>query len=364
MTVSAILVLGFITSSHLNSSFVVDAKKSHKQQTEDKAPDFAAIDVNSSANSNMSNMSLPAESSSGGPALDNSTFAENPENVTPSAENATTSGQPATTTTEENVTPSAENATTSGQPATTTNNGTSGQNITTTSAPPVGGVDILNSNTNASADQALPAEQEQAASNATTTNATSPVATETTSDTLNQTTAPEDTLGAKVSNETDTAASAVAGVSASNSKVENNQVSNVQNVINNIAVSAAQSGGNSQNIAQQISKEIIANPKGPVANSIKQLANEFSQGNPDEVNIAANQIGSLIAKGNNIQQTLVQVTNKVVNNIKNIKATENNFDKVIINPSSTSQQKSEITQTVNVIKKGKQEVDVPRIHIK
>src|SRR6266545_3939578 len=181
MTVSAILVLGFITSSHLNSSFVVDAKKSHKQQTEDKAPDFAAIDVNSSANSNMSNMSLPAESSSGGPALDNSTFAENPENatpsaenattsgqpatmtteenvtpsaenattsgqpatttteenVTPSAENATTTGQPATMTTEENVTPSAENATTSGQPATTTNNGTSGENITTTSAPPV-----------------------------------------------------------------------------------------------------------------------------------------------------------------------------------------------------------------------------------
>jgi hypothetical protein len=156
----------------------------------------------------------------------------------------------------------------------------------------------------------------------------------------------------------------VAGLSTSNSKVENNQITNIQNVINNIAISAAKNGANSQNIAQQISKEVIANPKGQVANSIKQLANEFVRGNPDEVNIAANQIGNLIAKGNNIQQTLVQVTNKVVNNIKNIKATENNFNKVIIRPSLTTQQKTEITQTVDVIKKSKQEVDVPRIHIK
>ena len=77
-----------------------------------------------------------------------------------------------------------------------------------------------------------------------------------------------------------------------------------------------------------------------------------------------NQIGNLIAKGNNIQQTLVKVTNNVVNNIKNIKATENNYNKVIIHPSITTQQKTEIKQTVDVIKKAKQEVDVPRIHIK
>ena len=92
--------------------------------------------------------------------------------------------------------------------------------------------------------------------------------------------------------------------------MENNQITNIQNVINNIAISAAKNGANSQSIVQQISKEVTANPKGQVANSIKQLANEFVQGNPDEVNIAADQIGSLIAKGNNIQQTLIQVTNK------------------------------------------------------
>jgi hypothetical protein len=225
-------------------------------------------------------------------------------------------------------------------------------------------VDIINSDSSSSADQALPAEQ-QSANNITSANITATTAaTETNADTLDQTTSPEDTLGAQISNQTESAASAVGGLSTSNSKVENNQITNIQNVINNIAISAAKNGANSQSIAQQISKEVTANPKGQVANSIKQLANEFVRGNPDEVNIAANQIGSLIAKGNNIQQTLIQVTNKVVNDIKNIKATENNFNEVIIRPALTTQQKTEITQTVDVIKKSKQEVDVPRIHIK
>ena len=236
-------------------------------------------------------------------------------------------------------------------------------NVTTTSVAPVDGVDIINSEPNSTADQALPAEQ-QSANNMTSANTTATATAETTTDTLDQTTSPEDTLGTQISNQTESAASAVAGLSTSNSKVENNQITNIQNVINNIAINAAQGGANPQNVAQQISKEVIANPKGQVANSIKQLANEFVRGNPDEVNIAANQIGNLIAKGNNIQQTLVQVTNKVVNNIKNIKATENNFNEVVIRPSITTQEKTEITQTVDVIKKGKQEVDVPRIHIK
>jgi len=224
-------------------------------------------------------------------------------------------------------------------------------------------VDIVNSESNSAADQALPAEQ-QPKNDTTSANTTAAITATGNSDTLDQITSPEDTLGAQISNQIESAASAVAGLSTSNSKVENNQITNIQNVISNIAISAAQSGANSQDIAQQISKEVIVNPKGLVANSVKQLANEFVQGNPDEVNIAAKQIGSLIAKGNNIQQTLVQVTNKVNNNIKNIKATEENFNKVIIHPSITTQQKTEITQTVDTIKKAKQEVDVPRIHIK
>jgi hypothetical protein len=419
--VSAILVSGFVATSQFYSNNVVDAKKGgNKNQNnnneESVSPNLGADNSNltnsslpglisenntiSSSNLTQSNLGeQPIENATSTPKTNATVTGEEPtttgegptsttENATPPAEanatvtgeappaenatspeaNATVTGGEQTTggttgTTENATSPPEANATTQQQNTNNNNNASSAANVTTENAQPVGGVDILSTNANASTDEALPPEQ-PTTNNATTTNATSSETAETTSDTLDQTTPPEDTLGAQVSNQTDKAAAAAAGVSASNSKVENNQVSNIQNVINNIAISAAQSGGNSQNIAQQISNDIIANPKGPVANSIKQLANEFSQGNADEVNIAADQIGSLVAKGNNIQQTLVQVTNNVINNIKNIKATENNYDKVIISPSYTTQQKSDITQTLNTIKKGKQEVDVPRIHIK
>ena len=382
--------------------------ESNTDQSESIESVLPDMGLDSSANSTLSNFSLPTVSSSEDVLSDNSNFTQNntikppitDENATPPEENTTILEEPPITDenatppeenttileeppiTDENATPPEENTTlsenvtnsepptsaaanvTTSEPLNNTNNNTSASNVTISSVTPVDGVDIINSESNSSADQALPAEQ-QSASNITSANITATTAaTETTADTLDQTTSPEDTLGAQISNQTESAASAVSGLSTSNSKVENNQITNIQNVINNIAISSAQSGANSQNVAQQISKEVIANPKGQVANSIKQLANEFVRGNPDEVNIAAKQIGSLIAKGNNIQQTLVQVTNKVVNNIKNIKATENNFNEVIIRPSITTQQKTEITQTVDVIKKAKEEVDVPRIHIK
>jgi hypothetical protein len=398
--ITTVFVLGFITNSQLNSFFVVDAQDgSNNGQSENIESVLPDMGLDSSTNSTLSNFSLPTVSSSEDGVSDTSNLTQNntaeqptitDENATPPEENTTVPQEP--TITDENATPPEENTTvpqeptitdenvTTSEPPTTvsenvttpeppnnTNNNTSPSNVTTTNVAPVEGVDIINSDSSSSADQALPAEQQSSdnmtSANITATTATT-AATETTDDTLDQTTSPEDTLGAQISNQTESAASAVAGLSTSNSKVENNQITNIQNVINNIAISAAKNGANSQNIAQQISKEVIANPKGQVANSIKQLANEFVRGNPDEVNIAANQIGNLIAKGNNIQQTLVQVTNKVVNNIKNIKATENNFNKVIIRPSLTTQQKTEITQTVDVIKKSKQEVDVPRIHIK
>jgi hypothetical protein len=408
--ITTIFVLGFITNSQLNSFFVVDAQDgSNNDQSENTESVLPDMGLDSSANSTLSNFSLPTVSSSEDGVSDNSNFTQNntveqpplteenatppeenttvpqeplitDENATPPEENTTVPQEPLITnenaTTSEPPTSAAENATTSGpptsaaenvttsEPLNNTNNNTSVSNVTTTSVAPVEGVDIINSDSSSSADQALPAEQ-QSANNITSANITATTAaTETNADTLDQTTSPEDTLGAQISNQTESAASAVGGLSTSNSKVENNQITNIQNVINNIAISAAKNGANSQSIAQQISKEVIANPKGQVANSIKQLANEFVRGNPDEVDIAANQIGSLIAKGNNIQQTLIQVTNKVVNNIKNIKATENNFNEVIIRPALTTQQKTEITQTVDVIKKSKQEVDVPRIHIK
>ncbi|MGB8159682.1 MAG: hypothetical protein WCE93_06000, partial [Nitrososphaeraceae archaeon] len=377
---------------------MVDAQDGSNNDQSENTESVPDMGLDSSANSTLSNFSLPTVSSSEDGVSDNSNFTQNntveqplitdknatpPEenttvpqeplitdkNATPPEENTTVPQEPSTSaaenvTTSEPSTSAVENVTTS-EPPNNNNNNASASNVTTTSVAPVEGVDIINSDSNSSADQALPAEQ-QSANNMTSANitATATTAAETNADTLDQTTSPEDTLGAQISNQTESAASAVAGVSTSNSKVENNQITNIQNVINNIAISAAKNGANSQSIAQQISKEVTANPKGQVANSINQLANEFVRGNPDEVNIAANQIGSLIAKGNNIQQTLIQVTNKVVNNIKNIKATEDNFNQVIIRPALTKQQKTEITQTVDVIKKSKQEVDVPRIHIK
>src|SRR4029078_8203968 len=49
---------------------------------------------------------------------------------------------------------------------------------------------------------------------------------------------------------------------------------------------------------------------------------------------------------------------------KTIKATENNYDNIIVRQNIPADQKSAITDTLNIIKKGKQEVDVPRVHIK
>jgi hypothetical protein len=315
----------------------------------------ALIDVSSSDDNATQNAVRPEENIS---AVEEPTITE--DNATPPEENISAVEEP--TITEDNATTSEPTTTVEEDDTTSTANNTTSSNAL--SVAPNVDVDIINPNNDSSADQALPAEQ-QDANNITSANGASAISpTETSADTLDQTTSPEDTLGGSVSNQIDSAALALAGVSLSSSKVENNQISNIQNVISNIAISAAENGANSQNVAQQISKEVIANPKGQIANSVKQLANEFVRGNPDEANIAANQIGYLIAKGNNIKQTLVKVTNNVVNNIKNIKATENNYDKVIIRSSITTQKKTEIKQTVDVIKKAKQEVDVPRIHIK
>jgi hypothetical protein len=226
-------------------------------------------------------------------------------------------------------------------------------------------IDLLGESLNATEDQALPPVEDETENQteAQPSNATAqPVPNE--DDTLAPIVPTEDTFDNQTSQEIEAASSNVAGVTTSTSTVENNQVSNIQNVINNIATGGGQSGGNTKQIATQVSKEIAANPTGPVAKAIQTLAGEYSKGNSDEVNIAAKQIGTLLAKGNNIQQTLVQVTNKVVNNIKNIKTSIENYDKVIVNPKISSSDKNIIRETINEIKKSKTEVDVPRVHIK
>lgn len=188
------------------------------------------------------------------------------------------------------------------QPSTFENNATTTTplpeliNITTPGTPEVN----LLASTNTTQDEPL-APETQTSENITQIESTSNVTVESeaTSDTLGQIPASEDVLGNKTSEEIDTASSDIAGTSNVNSTTENNQVSNIQNVINTTAIFAAQSGGNAQQAASQITKDVIANPKGPVAKAIQTLASEYSKGNSDEVNIAAKQIGTLVAKGNN-----------------------------------------------------------------
>jgi hypothetical protein len=230
----------------------------------------------------------------------------------------------------------------------------------------ISGIDLLSENV--TEDEPLPPEadiadnQSESVSALPSLNASAQAPSET--DSLAQIMPAEEILGNLTSEEIDAAASDIVGITNATSAIENNQVSNIQNVINSIALGSAQSGANPQQIASQISKEIAAKPKGPVAKAVQTLAGEYSKGNSDEIDIAAKQIGTLIAKGNNIQQTLVQVTNNVVNNIQNIKTSIENYDKIVVNPKISSNDKNIIQQTINVIKKSKTEVDVPRIHIK
>ena len=161
----------------------------------------------------------------------------------------------------------------------------------------------------------------------------------------------------------ETAAAATVGANVTGA-VENEQITNVQQVINNIAFGGSQSGGDVNVILNQISQLVEGNPNSPVAVAIKTLAQEYSNGNTDEIDIATQQIGTQIAQGKNIEQTLVQVTNNVVNNIKNVKASIDNFDKIIVHPETLDADKKIITETITVIKKSKTTVDVPRIHIK
>jgi hypothetical protein len=71
------------------------------------------------------------------------------------------------------------------------------------------------------------------------------------------------------------------------------------------------------------------------------------------------QIGTQIAQGNNIEQTLIQITNNIVNNIKNVKISIDNYDKIIVHPRTLDIYKKIITETITTIKKSKSIVDVP-----
>jgi hypothetical protein len=161
----------------------------------------------------------------------------------------------------------------------------------------------------------------------------------------------------------ETIAAATLGLTNATVGPENEQMTNVQQVINNIAIGGSQ-GGDINVIVNQISQLIANNPNSPTAIAIKKLAQLYSNGDIDEIDIATQQIGTQIAQGNNIEQTLIQITNNIENNIKNVKINIDNFDKIIVHPNTLDVDKKIITETVTTIKKSKSVVDVPRIHIK
>ncbi|MGB8190062.1 MAG: hypothetical protein WCE91_10735, partial [Nitrososphaeraceae archaeon] len=140
--ITTIFVLGFITNSQLNSFFVVDAQDGSNNDQSENTESVPDMGLDSSANSTLSNFSLPTVSSSEDGVSDNSNFTQNntveqppitDENATPPEENTTVPQEPLITdenvTTSEPPTSAAENVTTSEPP-------TSAAENVTTSEPP------------------------------------------------------------------------------------------------------------------------------------------------------------------------------------------------------------------------------------
>src|ERR687890_507767 len=138
--------------------------------------------------------------------------------------------------------------------------------------------------------------------------------------------------------------------------------STIEQIIEQIALQTGQVGGNVDQIIIQIAQQVASDPKGSVAQAIQQLAQQYAGGNTDEVRQATTQIGTQIAQGQNIQQTLVQISNQVINNINNINTNINNYNNVRIHSTSPTETKV-IQETVNTLKVEKPLVKVPRIHI-
>ena len=119
---------------------MVDAQdESNNGQSEDLESVLPDMDPDSSANSTLSNFSLPTISSSDDVVSDNNNFTQNntteplitDENVTPSEENTTVSEEPPVS--DENVTPPEENTTVSEEPPVSDENVTPPEENTTVS---------------------------------------------------------------------------------------------------------------------------------------------------------------------------------------------------------------------------------------
>lgn len=91
--------------------------------------------------------------------------------------------------------------------------------------------------------------------------------------------------------------------------------SDIQQIIKDIANSAqAQEGMDIDQIIKQLSDEVANNPEGELAYSIYNLAALKASGNSYEVSYAVSQLGTQVQVGENINQALIQVSAKIVNN--------------------------------------------------
>ena len=144
--------------------------------------------------------------------------------------------------------------------------------------------------------------------------------------------------------------------------IEEAGASTIEQIIEQIALQTGQVGGNVDQTIIQIAQQVASDPKGPIAQAIQQLSQLYAGGNTDEVSQATAQIGTQIAQGQNIQQTLVQISNQVINYINNINTNINNYNNVRIRSTSPTET-IVIQETVNALKVEKPLVKVPRIHI-
>jgi hypothetical protein len=91
--------------------------------------------------------------------------------------------------------------------------------------------------------------------------------------------------------------------------------SDIEQIIKDIANSAkGQEGMDIDKIIQQLTDELANNPEGDLAYSIYNLAALKASGNSFEVSYAVSQVGTQVQIGENINQALIQVSAKVVNN--------------------------------------------------
>src|SRR6476659_2773169 len=136
--ITTIYLLGFITNSQLNSFFVVDAQDGSNNDQSENTESVPDMGLDSSANSTLSNFSLPTVSSLEDGVSDNSNFTQNntveqplitDKNATPPEENTTVPQEPLIT--DKNATPPEENTTVPQVPLITDKNATPPEENTT-----------------------------------------------------------------------------------------------------------------------------------------------------------------------------------------------------------------------------------------